>query len=67
MYQRFGGELHDGEKVVTIKPGDVVSVDTTKGQYHAKSLVLATGPWAAQMTKDLGLNLPLQVTLLYQP
>src|SRR5262249_14313521 len=52
--QRVEGRaiLHDRARVVR--------VDTNEGRYHCKTLVLATGPWAAQLTRDLGLELPVQ-------
>ena len=39
----FGGVLRDGEKVVDIQPGSVVSIQTNKGTYKAKNVVLTPG------------------------
>ena len=61
MFLRYGGQLNDGEKVVNIRPGSVVVVETTRGQYRAKSVVLATGAWAGQMAAALSLDIPVQV------
>lgn len=53
--------MHDGEKVVEIKPGPLVSVKTTSKSYQAKNLVITAGPWTNQLLRPLGIELPLQV------
>ncbi|XP_030041692.1 peroxisomal sarcosine oxidase [Microcaecilia unicolor] len=60
LFCHFGGTIRDGEKVVDIKPGSVVTVTTTSGIYQAKSLVVAAGPWTNKLMASLGLQLPLQ-------
>ncbi|XP_029468568.1 peroxisomal sarcosine oxidase isoform X2 [Rhinatrema bivittatum] len=60
LFCSFGGAIHDGEKVVDIKPGSVVTVTTTSGVYQAKSLVITAGPWTNKLVAPLGLRLPLQ-------
>jgi sarcosine oxidase subunit beta len=38
----------------------VVGVETNEGRYHSRCVILATGPWAAQLAKDAGAHLPVQ-------
>ncbi|XP_070334874.1 peroxisomal sarcosine oxidase isoform X2 [Odocoileus virginianus] len=59
--QQLGGIVHDGEKVVEIKPGLPVMVKTTSSSYQAKSLIITAGPWTNRLLRPLGAELPLQV------
>ncbi|XP_008062382.1 peroxisomal sarcosine oxidase [Carlito syrichta] len=58
--RQLGGMVHDGEKVLEIKPGLPVTVKTTSRSYQAKSLVITAGPWTNQLLRPLGIELPLQ-------
>ncbi|XP_074176058.1 peroxisomal sarcosine oxidase isoform X1 [Rhinolophus sinicus] len=58
--RQLGGIVRDGEKVVEIKPGPLVSVKTTSKSYQAKNLVITAGPWTNQLLRPLGIELPLQ-------
>ncbi|KAL3857562.1 hypothetical protein ACJMK2_012213 [Sinanodonta woodiana] len=60
QFKKYGGTLRDEEPVVSIDPGDSVTVQTTKGSYKAKNIILALGPWAPKFLARLGLHLPLQ-------
>ena len=60
-FVRYGGQLRDGEPVIEVTPGTVISVQTPKHVYKSRYLVLALGPWAAKFLPRLGLQLPLQV------
>lgn len=40
---KFGGVLHDNEKVTEIIPGQIVEVKTNKGRYKSKTVVLTPG------------------------
>nr|XP_055193388.1 peroxisomal sarcosine oxidase isoform X2 [Nyctereutes procyonoides] len=40
--RRLGGQVHDGEKVMEIKPGLPVMVKSTSRSYQAKSLIITT-------------------------
>ncbi|XP_077167875.1 peroxisomal sarcosine oxidase [Paroedura picta] len=60
QFRRSGGTLRDGEKVLSILPGDAVTVTTNQGEYRAKSLVITAGPWTSHLLAPLGLQLPLQ-------
>ena len=56
--------MRDGEPVTSITPGQpLVTVTTTKGQYRAKNVVLATGPWTSKLLRPLGVNLPLKASI----
>lgn len=68
QFKKFGGQLNDGEPMIDIFPGDIVTVRTTKGQYRTKSVVLTVGPWAAKILPNLGVHLPLKpvrITVCY--
>jgi glycine/D-amino acid oxidase-like deaminating enzyme len=54
--------IRDEEKVLKIVPGHHVIVQTSKGRYAAKKLVLAAGPWTNKLTEPLDLHLPLTVS-----
>ncbi|NXP06644.1 SOX oxidase, partial [Thinocorus orbignyianus] len=60
VFRRHGGTLRDGEKVLRIEPGAVVTVTTTAGVYRAPRLIIAAGPWTGALVAPLGLRLPLQ-------
>jgi sarcosine oxidase subunit beta len=60
--RREGADIRLGVQVqAVIKQGSkVVGVDTNEGRYESASVVLATGPWAAELARDLGVRLPVQ-------
>ncbi|XP_059852309.1 peroxisomal sarcosine oxidase isoform X1 [Delphinus delphis] len=58
--RQLGGIVHDGEKVMEIKPGLLVVVKTTSRSYQAKSLIITAGPWTNRLLRPLGIELPLQ-------
>ncbi|XP_060114938.1 peroxisomal sarcosine oxidase [Heteronotia binoei] len=60
QFQRSGGTVRDGEKVLRILPGNVVTVTTNRGEYRAKHLVITAGPWTGCLLAPLGVQLPLQ-------
>jgi len=60
--RREGADIRLGvevEKVVT-QGKKVVGVETNEGRYNSNTVVLATGPWAAQLGKSAGVKLPVQ-------
>ena len=64
-FVRLGGCLHDEEPVTHIQSGSPsVTVTTTKASYTGRHLVLTVGPWTNQMTRPLGLHLPLKVRVI---
>lgn len=60
-FRRRGGTVRDGEKVLRIDPGAVITVTTTAGLYCAPRLIIAAGAWTNAVVAPLGLRLPLQV------
>ncbi|XP_063058433.1 peroxisomal sarcosine oxidase-like [Engraulis encrasicolus] len=60
-FQSLGGVIKDGEKVLNIQPGSIVTVTTASGEYRAKRLVITAGPWANTLLAHTGLQLPLSV------
>lgn len=53
---RLGVEV----KALRVEKGKVVGVETNEGDYRCNTLVLATGPWAARLARDLKIALPVQ-------
>jgi sarcosine oxidase, subunit beta len=65
---RQGVEVHD----VLLEGSRAVGVETNEGRYACKTVILATGPWAARLAGKIGIRLPVQpcrtqVALLRQP
>ncbi|XP_075576179.1 peroxisomal sarcosine oxidase [Pelecanus crispus] len=60
VFRRHGGTLRDGEKVLRIEPGAVLTVPTTAGVYRAPRLIITAGAWTGALVAPLGLRLPLQ-------
>lgn len=59
---RLGADIRQGVEVRAIlREGDrVIGVETNEGRYECRTLILATGPWAARLGKDLNIALPVQ-------
>jgi sarcosine oxidase subunit beta len=57
-----GADIRQGVEVKSIlnEKNRVVGVETNEGRYTCGKLVLATGPWAAQLAGSIGLKLPVQ-------
>ena len=51
-----------GEEIL---PGPVVTVVTSKATFRTKKLVVTAGAWTPALMKKLGVELPLQVSLIY--
>jgi sarcosine oxidase, subunit beta len=60
--KREGADIRQGVEVTTlVLDGDrIVGVDTNEGRYVCKTVILATGPWAAQLAREIGIELPVQ-------
>jgi sarcosine oxidase subunit beta len=60
--QRHGADIREGVQVekLLLEGKRVVGVETNEGRYLARSVILATGPWTAQLAKEAGLKLPVQ-------
>jgi sarcosine oxidase len=67
--ETHGAELHFDERVMTWESdGDTMLVETTRGHYSARKLLLAAGPWMRDLVRcddgaegDRGIVLPLVV------
>jgi sarcosine oxidase subunit beta len=59
---RHGADIRQGVEVkqLLVQKSRLAGVETSEGRYQCKILVLATGPWAAQLGKEIGLELPVQ-------
>ena len=59
--ERFGATVHSGVSVRHIDMSkEQLEVETSAGSYRCRRLIVAPGPWASQVLKDL--SLPLKVT-----
>ncbi|XP_064620738.1 peroxisomal sarcosine oxidase-like [Lineus longissimus] len=69
LAKRFGCEIRDGTKVTEVIPGDdVTTVQTSNGNFKAKSVVLAAGAWTEKIINTLGIVLPVvpqRATVMY--
>jgi len=59
---RAGADIRQGVEVkgVVLDGSHVVGVDTNEGRYECRTVVLATGPWAAHLARAVGVRLPVQ-------
>lgn len=57
-----GADIRPGVEVkdILVEKGRVAGVQTNEGAYHCGTLVLAAGPWAAQLGRAAGVPLPVQ-------
>ncbi len=60
--RKEGADIRLGVEVQALltEKGKIAGVDTNEGRYNAGCVVLATGPWAAHLAKDVGVKLPVQ-------
>lgn len=60
--RRHGADIREGVEVkeITRQGSKITGVETNEGRYESPCVVLATGPWAAQLNKELGVKLPVQ-------
>jgi glycine oxidase len=58
---RFGAQLIEGTPVVgiAVHAGRATGVTTPDRTVHADAVVLAAGVWSPELTRELGLNLPV--------
>jgi len=65
MAKRSGADLRFEERVVSWKSdGDSAVVETTRGQYSARQLVLSAGPWMTALMSELALPLVIERQVL---
>lgn len=62
--RREGADIREGVEVqkLFIEGTKIRGVETTEGQWQSRCVVLATGPWAAQLSGQAGLKLPVQAS-----
>ena len=60
--RREGADIRLGVEVrgIVAQGGKIVGVETNEGRYNSQTVVLAIGPWAAQLGQEAGLKLPVQ-------
>jgi sarcosine oxidase, subunit beta len=60
--RRHDADIREGvqAEALVIEHGNVIGVETNEGRYLSKCVILATGPWAAQLAKQAGIKLPVQ-------
>ena len=60
--RRAGADVRQGVEVQAIqtKNGKITGIETNEGRYESKCVVLATGPWAAQLAKEMRIAMPVQ-------
>ena len=63
LFVRHGGEILDGHRVTGIVPGSLVRVQTDKGDFRVKSLILTTGAWTNSLLKNIDLSLPYKANI----
>ena len=65
IFLSYGGTILDRHKVVGIIPDRIVKLETEKGSFLCKSLVICAGPWTNHVLADTGLKLPLSPQRVY--
>lgn len=60
QFVEFGGTLKDGEGVVEVLPGSLITIKTTKNVFTAHKVIFTAGPWTNKLLKPLGISLPLK-------
>jgi sarcosine oxidase subunit beta len=60
--RREGADIRLGVEVRSLiaQGGKIAGVETNEGRYNSGIVVLATGPWAAQLGAEAGIKLPVQ-------
>lgn len=60
--RKLGADIREGVQVegLIVERGKAVGVTTNEGRYESGCVILATGPWAAQLGKQAGLKIPVQ-------
>ena len=56
-----GGQLLDHHKVLRLVPGPVVIVETDRGTFKSKRVIITAGAWTNKLLECTGLKLPLKV------
>jgi sarcosine oxidase subunit beta len=58
----LGADIRQGVEVreLVVENGRIAGVETNEGRYQTGTLILATGPWAAQLAQQIKVELPVQ-------
>lgn len=63
---RNGGRLLDQHKVTRIDPtGPTVTIETNKGVFRSKKVIITAGAWTNKVLESTGLQLPLKVCRMF--
>jgi D-amino-acid dehydrogenase len=62
VLKKFGAEIYTHTNVsgVEANGNGVVYADTNRGKFHGRDIVIATGAWASQLARKMGIKIPLQ-------
>ena len=63
LFVQAGGTLLDRHEVTGIVPGQMIKVETIKGTFMSKKVVVTAGAWTNKVLKKTGLTLPLRVSI----
>jgi sarcosine oxidase subunit beta len=60
--RHYQADIREGVQVekLIVEGGKIAGALTNEGRYLSRCVILATGPWAAQLAKQAGLKLPVQ-------
>ncbi|XP_036369386.1 peroxisomal sarcosine oxidase-like isoform X2 [Octopus sinensis] len=61
QFVKNGGTLIDGNRVLSIIPGEIHQVNASKGTFQGRNVILCLGPWAKSSFQHLGIEFPLKV------
>ena len=61
LYISNGGQLLDYHRVLRVIPGPVITIETDRGSFKSKKIVITAGAWTNQLLETVGLKLPLKV------
>ncbi|CAI9740886.1 peroxisomal sarcosine oxidase isoform X2 [Octopus vulgaris] len=60
QFKKLGGKIIDGTPVLSVEPGEIVKLHTTKGIFQSRNVVLCQGSWAKMFFNQLGITFPLK-------
>ena len=65
--RELGAEILTGTEVLGFetKKGKVLTIKTTRGEFHPQKVILATGSWSPEIARTLNLNIPIQAAKGY--
>ncbi|XP_014786226.1 peroxisomal sarcosine oxidase isoform X1 [Octopus bimaculoides] len=60
QFKKLGGKIIDGTPVLSVEPGEIIKLHTTKGMFQSRNVVLCQGSWAKIFFNQLGIDFPLK-------